>query len=637
MKNCPSCAARLESHLKKCTACGYDFPDANANKTMMGLPAVSFPLDDVADGPDPGKQTLFGFPAQKASSFAAFDEEDEEDDSTHLIPASQLQKEFQGDSSQRAQVEPVKEDPREKGVPSMKSAWGLEEDSDGPKTAMVSRPSAFGDSTEAAGFSIRQEEHPFPEHQTLMGMSLSDFGPPKPAAEPDEEPPRSTQFGIPAVQKPTAPPKVDLDSGPISAEVNDSPTEMWNPMSEIAATEAQSDRKALLEKLRKGVDAPNKTTTEEHIKPGGQVLPVGPAAGIVPSIPAPNIDAGDLRARLQAKLKASSLDSGPISPTALPKPEPVKPQPVAPLEPPARTEAPGAAIGRIQLTPKQVSPQPEPVPSPVREGVLFSPDSDEDDFAFADTGIAPADLVSKLQQTPAAVPAAAALITPARVDGRPTDIFDQIQPNQVQPNTAPTPQAPVFPDAPLPRTPAFPEPPAAQAVASSVAQPVVAPAAEPGVRSPAVTPMPPVEPSPTFGLATTPEASSIGMVPESSVAMNDDVGPVWLQRIPALIGGLMLLLPIIVVLLKETDLIQKISAGAFAVTGFVLIAVTLSGPPNTLRRVIWGALGALVGCVFSLYLMLFGMIPAAMGIPAFCGGLFALAAAAIRLLYSKTS
>jgi hypothetical protein len=99
----------------------------------------------------------------------------------------------------------------------------------------------------------------------------------------------------------------------------------------------------------------------------------------------------------------------------------------------------------------------------------------------------------------------------------------------------------------------------------------------------------------------------------------------------------MLMVAAVVAVLSEADLIQNIGAGAFGVSGLVLIAVTLSGPPNTLRRVLWGALGALVGCVFSLYLMLFGMIPAAMGIPAFCGGLFAVAAATIRILYSKTS
>lgn len=605
----------------------------------MGFPAVTAAdlSDDTESAVDPAKQTLFGFPAQKGFA-ASFDEpsESEEDDATSLIPADQLQREFEDDRPQRALVEELKKPaPKaESGAPNIKAAWGLEEDSEESRTSVMSAKNAFGAPDEPAGFSVRKEDVEFPDHSTLMGMNIADLER-KAAAQNETEPDqtRSTQFAMPAVQldqsESKSEPKPELDSGPISDEVG-APTQMWNPSDEIP-DDASAAQREVLEKIRKGqMPAEAKRSTQESAKPGGQSLPSGPKAGVPPAINVPNLDPAVLRARLQAKLKSSSLSELPepakketseatkpeIPTDIMPEPEPQKdlssqgvlgkgtyvvsrPKEEAPVQIPDK-----APISKLQLAPTPTQ-QPEPaakVPArgeTPRAGVVFSPE-DEEDFAFADTSVVPNNLLDNLSTQP------------ARVDGRPTDLFQQVEEEPAQPQPIE-----VHPTQPAqePGRPLFPTPGPAPEAPEPV-EPVLPP------RDVQVTPNPLPQ--------TQPENSSlIQPVVQSPV----DYGPVLLQRIPAVFGALLLLISLVFGVVSGGAVVL-FASGVFGVLGVASLANTFSGPPTSLRRVVWAAIG-IVGCGFGLVTLFLDLVPVSVGFPAFCGGFALFLASIIRTLYDK--
>ena len=264
MKTCPSCNSRVDDGLTTCPYCTHDFKKpvsgGNASHTMMGFPALSDILaNEPAQEQDPAKQTLFGFPAQKGgmNSFTTTPNADlevaeesepeyDEGDATHLIPAAQLQREFELNTPATAAVEAHEPRMTMAGVPvselnasptSIKSAWGLDEESENDSTSVVPASTIFDKEQSAkAGFSKRVETTDFPNSSTLMGMSLEDFNASlNPGSEVEEPNVHSTQFAMPAVQ--SIEPKTkeslrhdDLDSGPVSGEL---PTQMWNPSDEL--------------------------------------------------------------------------------------------------------------------------------------------------------------------------------------------------------------------------------------------------------------------------------------------------------------------------------------------------------------------------------------------------------------------
>jgi len=644
MKTCPSCASRLDDSLMSCPSCGYEYPQEASSRTIMGFPAVTFPADAEPEEVDLGKQTLFGFPAQKASVESQFDDsEGEEDDATHLIPAADLQREFQDDLPQRAQVEElVKPSHVAPGqAPNIKAAWGLDEDSDDSRTAIVSLGSAMNENDEPAGFSLRQEEVEFPEHATLMGMNIADLEKKNTkVAEEIEARSASTQFAMPAVQFDT--PVAPLDSGPISEDGGAS-TEMWNPSDDIPS-DASPEQRALLEQLRSGtLPSDNKRSTQESAKPGGQILPSGgPKLGQAPAINIPNVDPSDLRARLQAKLRNSPLSES-AAPQKLKAPELPLPSLEAKAAPAAQAIIPPksqkdlssqgvlgkstyvisrqkdegsepvenkAPIAKLQLAQPSVPEGQLNQPEYIQEqgesshGVLFT-DGDEDDFAFADTNVAPSELVEKIQST-----------APARVDGSATDIFDSVPDNSIpekQPEVARQQDVPT-------RSSSFPEP----------SRPIIPTPYEFSEPKPEV-----VSPTPVL---TAPENSA--MVPEAAHPTPptepaiSDPGPIWLQRIPAVLGALLLLSTGPLALVFSAELAGYFAAGVFSFMGIVTLATTFSGPPNLTRRTIWAITG-LVSGGFGLMVLGLQIAPIPVGFPAFCGGLLTFGAAIIRTIYDR--
>lgn len=642
MKNCPGCSSRLDDSIGLCPSCGYEFQETGS-KTIMGFPAVTAAdlSDDSESAVDPAKQTLFGFPAQKgfASSFEE-PSEAEEDDATSLIPADQLQREFEDDEPQRALVEEIKKPaPKEEsGAPNIKAAWGLDEDSEESRTSVMSAKNAFGAPDEPAGFSVRKEDVEFPDHSTLMGMNIADFERKAAAEAAAADPTRSTQFAMPAVQldqpesKPKPAPTPELDSGPISDEIG-APTQMWNPSDEIPE-DATKEQREVLEKIRKGqMPAEAKRSTQESAKPGGQTLPSGPKAGAPPAINVPNLDPADLRARLQAKLKSSSLgelpepsksklempaepQNPPVPAESQPEPEPQKdlssqgvlgkgtyvvsrPKEEAPVQIPDK-----APIAKLQLAPTQ-SEQPEPAAKlpargeTPRAGVVFSPE-DEEDFAFADTSVVPSNLLEGLSSEP------------ARVDGRPTDLFQQIEEEPVQPQ--PIQVQPTQP-AQEPGRPLFPTPGPAPETQGAV-EPALPP------RDVQITPSPQPQTQPEHSSLVQPTAQS-----------QVDYGPVLLQRIPAVFGALLLLISLVFGVVSGGAVVLFASA-VFGVLGIASLANTFSGPPTSLRRVVWAAIG-IVGCGFGLVTLFLDLVPVSVGFPAFCGGFALFLASIIRTLYDK--
>lgn len=366
LKQCPSCSSRIESALEVCPSCGHQFdesePGPSPNQTVMGLPSISdFDESDASDVPAPeeGKGTLFGFPAVKDEDVEEDVEEDldeesydefDETEATHLIPAEQLQKEFEADERRDALVdrppEPIatSEGPGGTlaGVPAVgdddlenddrvHNAWGLHEESEPdsstsvvPAAVLLSQESSNDE--DGAGFSkTKVEDDGDNQHGTLMGMSLKDFESSSGQGDEEEvESSRSTQFAIPAVQPgdevPSAfdqdPPPADTHDtqpeateteesqptgpgddarGRVDSEEHDAPTAMWSPHAELEDSD-DPRRKELLEKIRSSADTPRdgKRSTSQNAKPSAGVeRPVGEQAGAVP--PRPDATTPDAR------------------------------------------------------------------------------------------------------------------------------------------------------------------------------------------------------------------------------------------------------------------------------------------------------------------------------------------------------
>ena len=274
-----------------CPVCGHQFDHAGAPKrTMMGFPSLAAALQEAEDeaAPDPAKQTLFGFPAQKAaggadeaSSDAAYDddESDEDESATRIIPASAIA--FDSGPHPSAPQWRDSDEDEESAMPTM------ETDLRGTVAGMHLKPATDDgdDSTHiisgtAVFPGLRADDHEESDAAvddlrakgTLMGMSLADA-----QAQAPTPGGRSTQFAIPAVQaekmrgvagKPATsentPPAIDanqfdargtqrlstLDDDPSEEQVDDLPTQAWSPDALSKAADVDG-RKKLLEKIRR--------------------------------------------------------------------------------------------------------------------------------------------------------------------------------------------------------------------------------------------------------------------------------------------------------------------------------------------------------------------------------------------------
>lgn len=676
---------------------------------MMGFPALSSLTSNTSDdAPDPSKQTLFGFPTQKAGAptAPALQEDSESDlydegEATSLIPAAQLQKEFEAQSSMPAQVEVHSPRATVAGIPvsefakapqNIKSAWGMEEDSDfnSESTSVISAGAIFEKEQEVkAGFSKRVENMEFPTSSTLMGMSITDFekGGPKP-----EENARSTQFAMPAVQftdtpKPGRTPfKTPQgaqeiitsvpDDGPESGELS---TQMWNPLEETTGSD-QAEHRAFLEKLRSGNDDDGKgtrmgmpaisgaRTTAENAKPAAATAPQGPQPGKAPSLPAPSTSNTDsLRQRLQDRLKGavpppsglgaaaakpavpapsktaeepfekavidlSDLSVEPLKP-ATPKPSPLEasiddtiqvvPEAKAPRslassgvlgkhtyvvsknDEPAAPKP--AAIGRIVERPAtaqapavQQPEAPTPAPNSPHSVATKAPMpllEDDDDFAFADTGIASADLLAKINVQPAP--------TPIFADADP---FEAAAPAPSQPLTgsgsavrdpAPTPgptPALNYPPQEDTTDPQFP-PAAFQGAPQTYAEPA------PAYQEPAA----PVPAAPAITAATEHQVQPQAQqhAPQTTTQQAPQGAPgtdplvAKFQMLFALLGSLLLLAGAAVAGLAAALPV----AGGLGLLAVILAAATFALPQSK-RGVAWVALGVIISVVGAVILVL---------------------------------
>lgn len=330
LKQCPSCNSEVDDTLAVCPSCGFHFEgEESPNKTVMGLPAVNFDEDEpeIEKPAEDTNSTLFGFPAieenQSQNSEDDLDEDSydvfDETEATHLIPADQLQKEFEDDERRDAMVE--RSEPRGTiaGAPAVdenqgrvQNAWGLDDESSVGESSTSVVPAAVllqndSDNEDGAGFSrTRVEPDDEEQHGTLMGMSVKDFERSQDENfEKDDE--RSTQFAIPAVQRdeqksafdsdlpPSAPrdePFADT-TGPLEereredSSEDDAPTAMWSPSDELEDTDDPA-RKELLAKIRSGLDQAKKThSTSQNARPSASSVdrPSGKQTGVVPGQP----------------------------------------------------------------------------------------------------------------------------------------------------------------------------------------------------------------------------------------------------------------------------------------------------------------------------------------------------------------
>ncbi len=618
---------------------------------MMGFPALS---DLLASEPEPdadsAKNTLFGFPAQKAgmNAFKRNDSEPslaeeseieyDEGDATHLIPAAQLQREFEGTPAAAA-VEAHEPRMTMAGVPvselggspaSIKSAWGLDEESETDHTAVVPASAIFDKEQSAkAGFSKRVETTEFPNSSTLMGMSLDDFNAAlKTPAEADEPSGHSTQFAMPAIQ--VTPPvetphNDDLDSGPVSGEL---PTQMWNPSDELDEDNVQ--HRELLEKIRGeaagkagAAKAPVDRGTAENAKPLSDGPAKGLAAGQAPKIPAPKStglgDPTSLRSRLQERLKGAVPEPvlkpvvvapKPVvnpKPIAAPKPElaasaPESPTPEPILDLPLdSSELPEISMGSI-VPMADASPEPKPAKEPRNlssSGVLgsqtyvvskkqevpaqpiFPADSvdaapeDDEEFAFADTSIA----------APGAVIAARA--TTPTIGGMPPAVVRE-----------PTP-------APMPAP-------------AQTSEPEPAPASQPAITpSPALTPA--RESASVLETSPTPQADA------PHVPQQPEILVFRLQQLFGFFGFALVAASVAINVLSVGGLIFAL---LFAVFAGVLAAITFAPIPAAARNVAWALWGIIIVAVATAVLA-FDFITPPAGALAIGGGLASLFAGTV--------
>jgi hypothetical protein len=697
VKTCPSCNSRVDDGLIVCPNCKHDFdqPSAglNVSQTIMGFPALSDILaNEPAPEQDSAKQTLFGFPAQKAgmspvaprespiSEAEDSEPEYDESDATHLIPADQLQREFELNTPVAAAVEAHEPRMTMAGIPvselsaspaSIKSAWGLDEDSESDSTSVVPASAIFDkELSSKAGFSKRVETPEFPTSSTLMGMSLEDFNARlNTPSETDDNPVHSTQFAMPAVQAPepapSRPVQTEFDSGP-SVEL---PTQMWNPSDEL--NEDNSQHRELLQKIRgdaaekhgeprAGVDR----GTAENAKPLSVGPALGLAAGKVPAIPAPKSsglgDASSLRSRLQQKLKGA-VPEPLLKPPALPviaapviavKPAAVEPnfetafeldelpeisiEAIVPMEPvsahtdvakePRSLSSSGVLGGGTYVVSKKEEP-PAPTVFPTVSSVP-APEDDEE-FAFADTSIArPEPLPEKPVDAPVLNFAIGEQANPGHrstptIGGMPPAVERTANPLPTPPTAAPQIAAPQIaaPQIAAPQI-AAPQIAAPQIAAPQIAAPQIA---APQVAAPQIA-------APTFD--SIPDAVNAIEAPSNELVTEDapDKLIMGLQTALGVLGFLLVAGSALFNMIMGVGGI--ILGGVFGAFALALLAISVVPFDATAKNVAWTFLGGIVVAAAAAVLV-FDLIQPMAGALAFGGGMASFFAAITGVVLNR--
>jgi len=682
VKTCPSCNSRVDDGLIVCPNCKHDFdlPSAGANvsHTMMGFPALSdMLLNEPPVEADSAKHTLFGFPAQKAgmSPLARHDadlseaedseseSEYDEGDATHLIPADQLQREFEVNTPVAAAVEAHEPRMTMAGIPvselsaspaSIKSAWGLDEESESDRTSVVPASAIFDKEQNAkAGFSKRVDAPEFPGSSTLMGMSLDDFNATlnAPRDEADDNAVHSTQFAMPAIQAvepaPAEPAREEYDSGPASVEL---PTQMWNPSDELDEDNAQ--HRELLQKIRgdaaekQGEPRPSLDRgTAENAKPISSGPALGLAVGKAPAIPAPRSsglgDTSSLRSRLQERLKgavpeplpkpaviAAPVIAAPV--ISAPKPIPAAPATAEPkaaepsfeaaLESGDLPEISMEAIVPLASARPEVAKEPRSLSSsgvlgggtyvvskkeeapaqPIfpKESTVTAPE-DEAEFAFADTSIARPE---PLPSPPTDAPVLNFAIGEQANQGRPSTPTIGGMPPVVErtPTPLPAPQA-TAPQAVAPQA-AAPQAAAPQAAAPQAAAPQAAPQST----------------DPSLG------SIPVGVHATSSGKLITQVNPEsdrLIMRIAQLLGFFGFLLvagsALVNIIMGVGGIILGLVFGVFALA---LMAITFVPFDATAKNIAWTFLGGIV-VVAAAAVLVFELIHPIAGALAAGGGM----------------
>ncbi len=692
---------------------------------MMGFPSISGLLDDYEkenEDPDAGKNTMFGFPAPDAGtktqqatplpepeepSEPEYDEYDE-DDATHLIPADQLQREFQSDDKKAAV-----EERQEKDNP-VANAWGLEADSqpsdDGASTSVLhaSQLASYEDDGDSA-FSTQGSESKgnaaFPDSGTLMGMNLEDFAADGGKdSEPEPESPRSTQFALPAVQMSDVAARnaADADdsgpmgdSGDVSTDVLETPTEMWNP--EMAQDDENDPKRAeVLAKLREAREPAPRGETQRAL-PAVTQADLDAAAEDEddippPAVPTPNRgpaktvpklkglpDPSTLRAKLQAKLGESgglpkpsgSADSSsapglkPPIPTPAPTPAPATPTSDGADDEAAkpitgvlgggsynitREEAKGKALGKVAVQKRPTLDEdglgePQTMDIELEPASLAEESELDEDFAYADTGIAPADLVAAARgpqatnpQMPADImrtqedlPSADELGPPDTtipVESPPPHVAADLAastpeqsgfnatPQQSGFNAAPVPEQSGFNAAPVPEQSGFNAAPVPEQSGFNAA-----PVPEQSGFNPVASPeQSGIHGNPyQSGLVTNPQGSGL-------IDVANDPNVVNAQRGAGGAAGGFLFIGGAIGVVTNTALFGIGLMGLSAMSGVVSLLVALLPVPRTVRGILWGLAGV-SNILFALLCFVFGWTSVfAVGITVM-GGLLAIAAA----------
>lgn len=239
----------------------------------MGFPSLAAALQEAEESApeDASKQTLFGFPAQKAFGAEESEVAPESDDgagATSIINASAFEFNTPTISSEADFDDlPVEEQDEESKAPTM------EADLRGTVAGMPLKPrDEFpDDATEVvSGAAVfpgmrladdGDDDDDVRNKGTLMGMSLADMQAAAPAAGSN-----STQFAMPAAQsKPDVGGTQKLQTLKEDSEeqVDDSPTMAWSP-GLLQKSDDKDGRKKLLEKIRRSRPAGDSETSESH-------------------------------------------------------------------------------------------------------------------------------------------------------------------------------------------------------------------------------------------------------------------------------------------------------------------------------------------------------------------------------------
>lgn len=735
--------------MQVCPACGHSFDSGSSddtNKTIMGFPAIESPDSSEVEevGESDNKSTLFGFPAIESEDDARepTDESLEEDsyseydgsDDTHLIPAEELQKEFEADQRRELRVE-REPDPMQgtvAGIPavspddndeadSASAAWGLDEPSDSatsvvPGSMLTSEDAPADD----AGYSRTHPEgnESFPNHGTLMGMSLTDFEKDLLNPEQDSDPSRATQFAIPAVQQDELaeageqdpPADVDADDADTSDDELDAPTAMWNPSQELE-DESDPRRREVLEKLRQQRDSKEEETpartTAENARPLGDLNVSAKAEpGVAPTasesseggstgdplsaLPAPSKksnsseskerprlpDAAELRARLKAKREALRTNRAQLDPGSIPAPNPERNLPadsalnqanpdtltdnastgrerplaesgvlggssyfkakgdIHPEQPVKKTGE--KRVSKLQLD-STMQAQANDNPESVSDSSIHESDEFSEDFAFAETTVAPADIYEEPADS-------------VEFDASDSDLFATDPQIELDPLQEPKPGSETQPDSEFspnsdpslgsdalinrdrdadtsaqietapPQIEQAPTPGDPPRQAGSEAPPVVN--QQLADRLPDEAPDNPVQPAPKPASVT------------QEVSEPRDV--MLAQRIFGVLGGLGLLFAGVWGVLTTGGLIPSAIFALSALFGMVSLALVLLPLPDTLQKIGLGLVGLsqpLAGLVL-LVLVSTVSLPAVIVV---CAGVSVLMALAFPIIISKLS